>query len=252
MASINELFEQLSSGLASLASAIRAKTGKTDTLGIEDMATEQDAVFEAGKKAERIEMWSAVQNGGLRENYPQCFASAFNERNFYPAFDFNVKNGLYMFRSFAFNGDLDQRLKDCGVVLNTENISNANGLFNYASSVTKLPHLVLTSPITLSLAFQSMIELKSLEVTFGRETSYSDTFHTCKALENLLVHGTIGQNGFKVSDSTKLTHDSLMSIINCLEAKTSGTWTVTLGTTNLAKLTDAEKAIATQKGWTLA
>ena len=97
-----------------------------------------------------------------------------------------------------------------------------------------------------------MQSLKSLEVTFGKETGYSGTFGGCKALENLLVHGTIGQNGFNVSQSTKLTHDSLMSIINALEAKTEGTWTVTLGATNLAKLTDAEKAIATQKGWTLA
>ncbi len=35
-------------------------------------------------------------------------------------------------------------------------------------------------------------------------------------------------------------------------AEAGSVWTVTLGTTNLAKLTDAEKAIATQKGWTLA
>jgi hypothetical protein len=82
--------------------------------------------------------------------------------------------------------------------------------------------------------------------------SFSNTFSGCIALENLTMGGTIGQNGFNVSESTKLTHDSLMSIINCLEAKTEGTWAVTLGTTNLAKLTDAEKAIATQKGWTLA
>jgi hypothetical protein len=216
------------------------------------IAENEQKVFDAGKKAERIEMWSAVQDGGLRENYTQCFASAFNEENFYPVFDFNVKSCQYMFRSFAFYGDLDQRLKDCGVVLNTANISNANGMFDSASSVTKLPHLVLTLPLVLSLTFRGMLALKSLEVTLGRETGYSDTFRTCTALENLLVHGTIGQNGFKVSDSTKLTHDSLMSIINCLEAKTEGTWTVTLGATNLAKLTDAEKAIATQKGWTLA
>lgn len=252
MPSIEELFVDLTNKMLTLANAIRNKTGKSEPLSIDEMATEQDAVFDAGKKAERIEMWSAVQNGGLRENYPQCFASAFNERNFYPAFDFNVKNCQYMFRSFAFYGDLDQRLKDCGVVLNTANISNASGMFDYAYSVTKLPHLVLTSPLVLSLTFRSMLALKSLEVTLGRETSYSDTFHTCSALENLLVHGTIGQKGFNVSASTKLTHDSLMSIINALEAKTSETWTVTLGTTNLAKLTDAEKAIATQKGWTLA
>jgi hypothetical protein len=47
-----------------------------------------------------------------------------------------------------------------------------------------------------------------------------------------------------------LTHDSLMSIINNLATVTS-TKTLTLGTTNLAKLSDEEKAIATNKGWTV-
>jgi hypothetical protein len=54
--------------------------------------------------------------------------------------------------------------------------------------------------------------------------------------------------------STKLTYESLMSIINALKdfSGTGGTRTCTLGEANLAKLTDAEKAIATEKGWTLA
>ncbi|MBO5955586.1 MAG: hypothetical protein J6Q10_02165, partial [Clostridia bacterium] len=70
------------------------------------------------------------------------------------------------------------------------------------------------------------------------------------------ITGKIGKNGFSVSDSKKLSYDSLMSIINALKdysTDTSGTtYTVTLGTTNLAKLTNEEKAIATQKGWSLA
>ena len=42
-----------------------------------------------------------------------------------------------------------------------------------------------------------------------------------------------------------------MVVINGLQTVTS-TKTLTLGSTNLAKLTDEEKQIATNKGWTLA
>jgi hypothetical protein len=45
-----------------------------------------------------------------------------------------------------------------------------------------------------------------------------------------------------------------MNVINILKdySGSGTTYTLTLGSTNLAKLTDAEKAIATEKGWTLA
>ena len=46
-------------------------------------------------------------------------------------------------------------------------------------------------------------------------------------------------------------HDSLMVVINGLQTVTT-TQKLILGATNLAKLTDAEKKVATDKGWTLA
>lgn len=50
----------------------------------------------------------------------------------------------------------------------------------------------------------------------------------------------------------RLTHDSLMNIINALPKNTYSTAKkIRLGTTNLAKLTDEEIAIATKKYWTL-
>ena len=64
-----------------------------------------------------------------------------------------------------------------------------------------------------------------------------------------------GNPNFKVSlylsYCENLTHDSIMVIINGLQTVTS-TQTLTLGSTNLAKLTEAEKQIAIDKGWTLA
>ena len=54
-----------------------------------------------------------------------------------------------------------------------------------------------------------------------------------------------------LSKCQNLTHDSIMVVINGLQTVTEAQ-TLTLGSTNLAKLTDEEKKIATDKGWTLA
>lgn len=58
-------------------------------------------------------------------------------------------------------------------------------------------------------------------------------------------------DSFDFSSLTKLTEQSLVNIMN--EAATvTGGQVLTFGATNLAKLTDEEKAIAINKGWTLA
>ena len=86
---------------------------------------------------------------------------------------------------------------------------------------------------------------------FGQKaTNLVNCFSNCTALKTIT-----GNPNFKVSLSmsacTKLTHDSIMVIINGLQTVTSSQ-TLTLGTENLAKLTEADKKIATDKGWTLA
>ena len=76
-------------------------------------------------------------------------------------------------------------------------------------------------------------------------------FYGCSSLQ-LLYKG--GLKNLKcdcdLSPCTALTHDSLVDLFNVI-ATVSGNTTLTLGETNLAKLTDEEKAIATGKGWTL-
>lgn len=86
---------------------------------------------------------------------------------------------------------------------------------------------------------------------FGQNAkSLANCFYNCSALKTIT-----GNPNFKVSLSlstcTKLTHDSIMVVINGLQTVTE-TQKLTLGTENLAKLTEADKKIATDKGWTLA
>ena len=102
-------------------------------------------------------------------------------------------------------------------------------------------------------AFQYQSKLKEIKgaLDFSECVSASSAFNLCYALEKIeFVPNTIPIS-INFGTCTNLTHDSLMSIINGL-AVVETTQTLTLGSTNLAKLTDEEKAIATEKGWTLA
>ena len=56
---------------------------------------------------------------------------------------------------------------------------------------------------------------------------------------------------FNISPSTAFEEADLVEIISNLD-EVSTTKTLTMGATNLAKLTDAEKKVATDKGWVLA
>lgn len=80
-------------------------------------------------------------------------------------------------------------------------------------------------------------------------TNMSGTFTDCVRLKTFLMYGM--KVSFNISSSTQFEESDLVTILNNLATVTS-TETLTMGSTNLAKLTDEEKAIATNKGWTLA
>ena len=78
-------------------------------------------------------------------------------------------------------------------------------------------------------------------------TDYTATFGLCASLTSILqISGIKKSVAFSASPLDK---DTLLRIIDALQEVTGQT--LTLGATNLAKLTDEEKAVATDKGWTL-
>ena len=104
----------------------------------------------------------------------------------------------------------------------------------------------------MNYMFQYCINLVNLDLSsfdMSNVTITNNMFYSCRALTNLQAPRNISAD-INFSSCTNLTHDSLMSIINNL-ATISGK-TLTLGETNLAKLSEEEKAIATNKGWALA
>ena len=101
--------------------------------------------------------------------------------------------------------------------------------------------------------FQNCSALTSLHLPTGfgqSSTSNGNCFQACGELTDVTGNPNF-KASFQLSSCTKLTHDSLMVFINGLQTVTT-TQKLTLGSTNLAKLTEADKKIATDKGWTLA
>lgn len=224
-----------------------------------------DEGFEDGKSAERDAFWSDLQSNGSRTSYEQAFYSWRNaNRAFYPKYDIKPTSSISkMMQYFGTNDsepmDIAARLEECGVVLDTSKATTFNTVFYWTYGISRVPAIDTTSATSsLSNTFHNCYNLVTIDKLIlkadGSQT-FSSPIGTCSKLENMIIEGVIGQNGFTVSSCGKLSHDSLLSIINALQDKTgdtSGTtWTVTLGSTNKAKLTEEELQIASNKGWTV-
>ena len=109
----------------------------------------------------------------------------------------------------------------------TSNVTDMDHMFSNCYKLTTVPQLDTSNVTSMSYMFDYCSSLK--------------TIHMININANL-----------DISYSTKFTREALLEILGNLKAQTSGTKTIKMGYTNLAKLTEEDKAIATNKGWTLA
>lgn len=217
-------------------------------------------VYEAGKASGGGDgrydaFWDAFQQNGERTEYNSAFIRDYwSADNFKPKYDLNVVNGTQMFyANTSLRVDLKQLLQDLGIELNTSGLTNAMSMFQN-SRFSVIPALDFRNATNTSYCFGSCIVTDVIEKLLVSETTpFANTFATANALKEIRFEGVIAGN-ISFINSQQLTIDSIKNIISCLKDYTEAgtTQTLTLGETNLAKLTDEEKAIATQKGWTLA
>ena len=140
------------------------------------------------------------------------------------------------------------------------NFPKASYAVNFASTCNNLIKVgTINSPSVThwTFGFSDCQKLETIEgIDLTSATTVDSLFYNCKALTNLTINGTISINNLDLTYCTLLTHESLMSVINALVDKTTDTsgtvWKIKLGSTNLAKLTDDEKLIIENKGWTYA
>ena len=156
----------------------------------------------------------------------------------------NVTDMSSMFRECYYLTSIPQ--------LNTSNVTNMNMMFSNCYYLTSIPQLDTHSVTDMGSMFALCSSLTFIpQLNTSNVTTMYDMFYQCVNLTDLG-----GLTNLKVdldlSDCVNLTHDSLMNVINEAADVTTSPKTLTLGTKNLNKLTDEEKAIATNKGWTLA
>ena len=218
------------------------------------VAENEQKVYDAGRaKAER-DFWDVVQQSGSRTNYDRAFRY-WDTEAIVPKHKVTATGAVtYLFCDCANLKTIDRQHFDFSNMQPTfVKNEDAYAMFCRCGKLEYMPDLGLP-PCSVSWMFAYCEKLRTIEILrVSENTIFTDAFAGCYALENITIEGTVG-NDIYLGRSDHLTHDSLMSIINALKdySGTSTTKTLTIGTTNQAKLTDAEKAIATQKGWTIA
>lgn len=139
-------------------------------------------------------------------------------------------------------------------LLDTSNVVHFDEMFYNCSSLTTVPQFNTSSLYSAQLMFAGCSKLVSVPLLdFTNAKELRSMLLACSELAELGGFSNLSVS-LDLSSSRKLTADSIMNVIN--EAKdlsgTGGTSTLTLGTTNVEKLTEDQIAIASAKGWTIA
>ena len=249
-----------------IADKIRLLSGRTDKIrpsefGIEIGQMHKAATqkgYQLGAEEQQQAKWLTCING-LHNGWIYGFAGkGVNDETFTPYTNIRINSGYNIIGLFTYCGitDLKGIMERYGVSFDLALGASCQNLFAN-SKCTRIPRLNLDNGTTLQNAFSGCADLVSIDEIYApKASSWSNTFQNCTNLEELRITSAIQLNNFDVHWSAKLSHSSLMSIINALADKTTSTsgtqWVCTLGTDNLNKLNETEIAIATGKGWILA
>ena len=126
-------------------------------------------------------------------------------------------------------------------LLNTSKVTSGYNMFNSCASLKTIPKLNFESMTNIS----SFLSGANNVVNIGGFENLGAAYLTTAAADYSYYR-------LDLRDCSKLTHESLMNVINNLyDIKTKGckAQSLRLGATNLAKLSEDEIAIAQNKGW---
>lgn len=200
----------------------------------------------------------------VRVNVPQTAASG-TVKTLLDA----TKSGYYLF--YRYNGSSVDGLISFN---DTANVTTMYCMFQFCSNLTTIPALDTSKVINMQAMFGDSNALTSIpELDTSNVTNMQAMFAECRALTSIPALDTskvtnmqgmfdgckklasIGIYGFTRSidiSATALGHDAIVAFLNQAGTAYNSYQKITMGSAKLALLSDEEKAIATNKGWTLA
>lgn len=207
-----------------------------DTSNVTDMSH----MFELGEWIEEVPLFDTSNV----TNMSYMFSACSYRLKTVPLFNTSkVTNMSYMFQACYHLTEVP--------LFDTSNVTDMERILYGCNDLVEVPHFDTSNVISMKYMLASCKKITAVPLfNTSKVVNMDNMFYNCSSLE--AIHMININASLDIHWSTKFTREALLEIIGNLKAQTSGTKTLTMGSTNLAKLTDEDKAIATNKGWTLA
>ena len=194
-----------------------------------------EEAYNAGKQDMNVTMMDAITCNGTRTNYNSAFwGEKWTDELFKPHVVIKPTN----FNSGFYGSKIENSAYTD--LLDFSNCTTLSAAF-YMSSVKKLKVIDArnTTGVGMGNIFAMCSKLESIDEFYpssvsSNKPSFSSTFVGCSALTKIIFKSEISQNGLNLQYATKLSRESIESIINNLSNTTSGL-SITLSKTAVDK-----------------
>jgi hypothetical protein len=235
--------------LENVASSIRKKTNTDKTLTLKGMAEAVDGMeYPPSYDGEyTITENGTYKTGGKKMDSDLTVNVASSSKNTLKTLLDATKNTDYLFQEYK-GTSVDGLIS----YEDTSNVTRMLYMFDSCTNIKSIPLLNTSNVEDTVYMFLQCANLESIPMLdMSNATNMEGMFAYCTKLTE--IHMTGMKVNFNISYSTEFTREALLEIINnCQDLTGKTSHRITMGSTNLAKLTDEDKLIATNKNWTLA
>ena len=180
-----------------------------------------------GKQDEYDAFWDVVQQGGRRTAYDVAFCW-WDCEYLHPKYKVVPTSGANAARNIIYRCAKLKKIEaayfDLSKVPNTTTTYDTLGyLFGLCDELEEIEDVGLQAPLFLNYFCYSDKKLKKIAVIrIAEETQVNNMLYYCPELEYVRIEGVIGQSGIDLKYSTKLSKESIESIVNHLSDTAEG------------------------------